>query len=343
MAPSPAASTALVFSAHPQLGLAAKSSLAAGLAWLLVQPFGGVADDYPYYAPLGAVVAVSTTVSGSARTTLQALVSIGLGAALGALAGVAPVPTVVGLVVVVAVAGLMAGWHRLGLSGSWVPVSALFVLVLGGGDPTHYLGGYLGLTTLGMLVGTAVNLALPQTVLAPAGEAEHRLRAALADQLDDLADGLLADEAPDAADWRRRRRGSARWRTRRGSWSIARWSPGGATGAHAAARRRRSRPTTRRALSSVSRLWWESSSSSSATGSRASARPSHSDRSCDRRRRGRCRPPPSWCATRSTPTDPRRPPTRDARRPRPRSPTSPAPYDGRAPSPAPGCGPPPPS
>jgi uncharacterized membrane protein YgaE (UPF0421/DUF939 family) len=206
MAPSAAATTALVFSSHPQLGLAAKSSLAAGLAWLLVQPFGGVADDYPYYAPLGAVVAVSTTVSGSARTTLQALVSIGLGAALGALAGVAPVPTVVGLVVVVAVAGLVAGWRRLGLSGSWVPVSALFVLVLGGGDPTHYLGGYLGLMSLGMLVGTAVNLALPQTVLAPAGEAEHRLRGALADQLDDLADGLLADEAPEASDWRRRRR-----------------------------------------------------------------------------------------------------------------------------------------
>lgn len=206
MAPSLRARTAAQLSANPQVGLATKSATAAGLAWLLVQPFGGVADDYPYYAPLGAVVAVSTTVSGSARTTVQALVSIGLGAVLGAAAGVAPVPTALGLVVVVAVAGLVAGWHRLGLSGSWVPVSALFVLVLGGADPEHYLVGYLGLTSLGMLIGTAVNLAVPQTVLAPAGEAERRLRAALADQLDDLADGLLADETPDAAAWRRRRR-----------------------------------------------------------------------------------------------------------------------------------------
>ncbi len=206
MAPSLASRTAVVFSANPQMGLAAKSALGAGLAWLLVQPMPGVADDYPYYAPLGAVVAVSTTVSGSARTAMQSLASIGLGAALGAVAGVTPLPMVVGLVVVVAVAGLLAGWRRLGVSGSWVPVSALFVLVLGGGDPGYYLVGYIGLMSLGMVVGTAVNLALPQTVLTPAGAAEHRLRVALADQLDDLADGLLAEQAPDATDWRTRRR-----------------------------------------------------------------------------------------------------------------------------------------
>ncbi len=59
-----------------------KAAVAAGLAWVLVLPLGGVADAYPYYAPLGAVIAVSSTVAGSLRSSLQAVVSIAIGAAI---------------------------------------------------------------------------------------------------------------------------------------------------------------------------------------------------------------------------------------------------------------------
>ena len=41
--------------------------------------FGGVADDHGYYAPLGAVVVLSTAVMTSVRTGLQAVAAMGLG------------------------------------------------------------------------------------------------------------------------------------------------------------------------------------------------------------------------------------------------------------------------
>ena len=41
------------------LNLSLKAALAAALSWLAVLPLWGVADEYPYYAPLGAVIAVT--------------------------------------------------------------------------------------------------------------------------------------------------------------------------------------------------------------------------------------------------------------------------------------------
>ena len=55
-----------VLGRYPRVPLALKSAFAAGLAWLAVLPLGGVADEYPYYAPLGAVVAMGATVVTSA-------------------------------------------------------------------------------------------------------------------------------------------------------------------------------------------------------------------------------------------------------------------------------------
>ena len=49
---------------HPRYGLAAKAALAASLAWAVVQLVPGPASAYPYYAPLGAVIATSTTLAG---------------------------------------------------------------------------------------------------------------------------------------------------------------------------------------------------------------------------------------------------------------------------------------
>ena len=65
-----------------QLLLAVKAAVAAALSWLLAMPLGGIADDYPYYAPLGAVLAVTWTVAGSVRESLQGLAAIAVGAAI---------------------------------------------------------------------------------------------------------------------------------------------------------------------------------------------------------------------------------------------------------------------
>ena len=49
--------------ARPKLALAVKAALAAMLAWLLVRPLGSFATEYSYYAPLGALTVVSTSIA----------------------------------------------------------------------------------------------------------------------------------------------------------------------------------------------------------------------------------------------------------------------------------------
>ena len=65
------------------MGLAVKAALAAALAWHVagLLPLAP-AEQYPYYAPLGAVIATSTTLSGSVRGSVQSVAAIALGAAV---------------------------------------------------------------------------------------------------------------------------------------------------------------------------------------------------------------------------------------------------------------------
>ena len=192
--------------ARPRIALAAKSATAAALAWLCVQPFGGVADDYPYYAPFGAVVAVTGTLASSVRSGSQAASAIVAGAAIATGARLLPLPEFAALAAVVALGVVVGGWRRLGEMGSWVPISGLFILILGAGDPVHYVAAYLGLTSLGALIGIAINGAFPPLPLTATTLALRRLRSTLAEKLEDLADGLVQEELPSAPDWRRRQR-----------------------------------------------------------------------------------------------------------------------------------------
>lgn len=150
------------FRRHPTLVLSFKASLAAGLAWVVVQPLGGVANDYPYYAPLGAVIATSATLARSLRDTVQALTAIGLGAGVALLAQTPPLPQLAALVLATGVGVAVGSWHWLGRRSSWAPVTALFVLLVGDAHPWHYALGYAGLTALGALVGIAVDASVPQ-------------------------------------------------------------------------------------------------------------------------------------------------------------------------------------
>lgn len=191
--------------ARPQLALAVKAAIAAALAWLFVLPLGGVADDYPYYAPLGAVVAVTSTFASSLRSALQAIAAIAAGATLAATAQAVELPQVAALAAVVGLGTLIGGWPKLGEMASWVPISALFVLIIGGDDPSYYVAAYLGLTAIGAAAGVAVNGAFPPLPLTTNSLTLRRLRAVLADQLDDLADGLRQPEPPGSDEWQGRR------------------------------------------------------------------------------------------------------------------------------------------
>jgi hypothetical protein len=72
---------------------------------------------------------------------------------------------------VVGLGVLLAGWHRLGSSGSWTATSALVVLILGSQDPGS-VTAYTGLTALGAGIGLA-SLQQPH----PPTEDEWRRRA----------------------------------------------------------------------------------------------------------------------------------------------------------------------
>lgn len=188
----------------PRLGLVPKTALAVVLAWLVIQPLGGFADEYPYYAPLGAVVSTSVTVASSLRVAGQIALSLVLGAALALAALAAPLPEVVALAFVVAAGTWLSGWRRVAATSTWVPISALFILIVGRNNPEHYVTAYLGLTVLGALVGVGVNLAFPSLPLVSARAVQDSLRQTLADQLDDLATGLTEEPPPTGEQWRAR-------------------------------------------------------------------------------------------------------------------------------------------
>ncbi|MDH2415604.1 hypothetical protein [Nocardioides sp. CER19] len=221
---------------HPRPVLAAKAAVAAGAAWLVVQPLGGFVDDYPYYAPLGAVVAMSTSVVESARSAAQAVAAIVTGAALAFGVDALPLPGAAAVAAGIGLGVIVAGARFFGTMGSWVPFATLFVLIVGGAHPMGYAVAYGGLTALGAAIGVVVNLALPQLPLTPAAMAQERLRGQLADQLDLLADGLASEDVLSRDDWARLRLAlepdvrraedllRAATESRRANWRARRWA-----------------------------------------------------------------------------------------------------------------------
>ena len=195
---------------HPRLGLAVRTTVAATLAWQIALWLPGeVADTYPYFAPLGAVVGCWTTVRSSVLNTARSLAGIIVGALLALTAaellghGFLVVP------LVVFVATLLAGWRVFGDQRTWVLTVSLFVLVAGSTHPVQYAAAYCGLTLFGGVVAVGVNALLPRVPLAESAQALQQLAATLADQLDDLADGLRRDEPPGTDEWRERVRSLA--------------------------------------------------------------------------------------------------------------------------------------
>ncbi|MFC7624307.1 hypothetical protein [Microlunatus sp. GCM10028923] len=191
---------------HPGWSLAAKGAAAATLAWfagtLAPAPF----SKYPYYAPLGAVVAAGGTVVRSVRDSVQSVAAVLAGAVLARAVDLLPLPDVVKLGAVVGLALLCAGRRVFGDHGPWVAMSAVFVLIVGDGNPAEYIAAYAGLLLLGASIGIGINLLFPPLPLTPSERALERLRDGLVEQLEALA-GWLEHEGPLEPDaWERRRR-----------------------------------------------------------------------------------------------------------------------------------------
>ncbi|MBX9244898.1 hypothetical protein ICW40_08745 [Actinotalea ferrariae] len=185
---------------HPRTGLAVKAALAATLAWLVALRLPPPAGDYPYYAPLGAVVAMYPAVLTSVRESLQSTASIALGAAIAltvdALVGFGAF--VVAVVVLLGV--LVGGLRQLGAQRAYVPTSALFVLIIGGQNDVAYAAAYAGNVLLGASIAIAVNAAFPSLPLARVDDALADLRDALQAHLHHLALRFADPSASTTAD-----------------------------------------------------------------------------------------------------------------------------------------------
>ncbi|MFB0834570.1 FUSC family protein [Arthrobacter halodurans] len=188
--------------AAPRVLLAVKAALAAALAYLLAPLMPGVTDEYPYYAPLGALISMYPTLMGSARAGLQTLSGLAIGIFLAWLVTMLGVPPLPGVALVVLAGVLVAGHRWLGAGRDYVPMAAMFVLVIGGPDADAFSLGYITQMGLGVAVGLAVNLLVfPPLRLGAAAVELADLRKTLSRQLDDIGQALTEDWPPAHEDW----------------------------------------------------------------------------------------------------------------------------------------------
>ncbi|WP_449280787.1 FUSC family protein [Leucobacter sp.] len=185
-----------------RLVLAAKTAVAAALAWYLA-PFVPFAEsEYSYYAPLGVLVSMYTTVLDSVRAGVQALVGLAVGIALGLGAlslVVAGAPSIAAVALVVAVGVALGGLHVLGAGRDWIPIAGLLVLLLSGREGGEFSLSYLVTMGFGVVVGIIVQwVAMPPLYF---GEARGRLAdlrgvlSACLDEAEELVRGRQHDES----------------------------------------------------------------------------------------------------------------------------------------------------
>jgi uncharacterized membrane protein YgaE (UPF0421/DUF939 family) len=189
----------------PRLQLALKAALAAGIAFAIAPYMPGSAADYPYYAPLGALVAMYENVAGSMRQGLQTLVGLAIGVGLAFMLFSLGQPTPLTVAVVMGLGVILAGLPKIGSGRDWIPTAALLVLLVGGHNPDTFSFGYLFQMAVGVTVGIVVNLLVfPPLHFRAAALSIAELRQALAQQLWDMGKALKESWPPEHQDWSRR-------------------------------------------------------------------------------------------------------------------------------------------
>lgn len=180
----------------------AKTTIAVGLAWVIAPLMPGVTDEYPYYAPLGALVSMYPTLMGSVRTGLQTLFGLVTGIGLATLVILTIGPTWWTIPVVIGVGVLVSGTGWFGAGREYVPIAALFVLVVGGQNAEDYSLGYLAQMAVGVVIGLIVNLVIAPAPLAAAAEARvDAFREQLSDHLHDIGNAVSASWPPENEQW----------------------------------------------------------------------------------------------------------------------------------------------
>lgn len=186
----------------PRLLLAAKTALAVGIAWALAPHMPGVTDEYPYYAPLGALLSMYPTLMQSAKSGLQTLLALVVGIALAFTVVVTFGPNWWTIPLVVGVGVLLSGTGWFGAGREWVPIAALFVLIIGGQESDEYSVGYLAQMAVGVAVGLAINLLIPPRVLTGVAAARvDAFHARLAGHLHEIGNAVSDSWPPERDGW----------------------------------------------------------------------------------------------------------------------------------------------
>jgi uncharacterized membrane protein YgaE (UPF0421/DUF939 family) len=191
--------------AAQRLQLAAKAALAAGVAFLIAPLMPGAAAHYPYYAPLGALVAMYHNVAGSVRQGVQALAGLAVGIGIAILLVHIADPSPLTVAVFMGIGVLLGGLPVIGSGSDWIPTAALLVLLVGGSNADDFSFGYLVQMGAGVGVGIAVNfLVFPPLHLKAAAASLDNLRLALGRQLTDMGAALREEWPPENEEWSRR-------------------------------------------------------------------------------------------------------------------------------------------
>lgn len=180
-----------------RLILAAKTAVAAAIAWYLAPLVPWADSEYSYYAPLGVLVSMYPTLAGSARAGAQALIglAIGIGLGLGGLALLTTdAPGVVAVAAVIAVGIALGGIGALGVGRDWVAIAGLFVLLIGGPTGGEFTLSYLLTMAFGVVVGVLMNLiAVPPLYLRRASGQLTLLRERVGRSLEEIAAAMTSD------------------------------------------------------------------------------------------------------------------------------------------------------
>lgn len=185
-----------------RLLFAAKTAIAAGLAWWLAPHMPGPAAAYPYYAPLGALVSMHPTVADSAKHGLQSLGGLILGIGMAFIITSVADPNSFSVALVVGLGVLIGGLPRLGSASEWIPMAALFVLLLGDSNAQGFSFGYVIQMALGVAVGFTVNwLVIPPLHLDDIDPAIAGHQKALTRQLRDMAKAMKESWPPNHEAW----------------------------------------------------------------------------------------------------------------------------------------------
>jgi uncharacterized membrane protein YgaE (UPF0421/DUF939 family) len=142
------------------------------------------------------------TLMGSVRSGLQTLIGLATGIGLAFLVVMTVGPNWWTIPVVVGIGVLVSGTGWFGAGREYVPIAALFVLIVGGQNADDYSLGYLVQMAVGVVIGLIVNVVIAPAPLTLAASAQvDEFRSQLSAHLEDIGAAVSESWPPEHQQW----------------------------------------------------------------------------------------------------------------------------------------------